>query len=129
MATKRKISIRKVLQAFVTLLVTTGCLIAILGASRMQKTKTLNQIHISIENENKYQFLNKTILRKELVDKKEIKEGKTILDSLDIHAIEKKALQNPWIASAQVYLDYSRNMFIRINQRVPAARIFYENGK
>lgn len=129
MTAKRKISVRKVLQAFVTLLVTTACLVAILGASKMQKTKTLNRIHINIENENKYQFLNKTILREELIDQKEIKEGKTTIENLDIHAIEKKALKNPWIASAQVYLDYSRNMFIKISQRVPVARIFYENGK
>lgn len=129
MSTKRKISIRKILQAIVTVIVTSGCIVAIMGASKMQQTKTLNQIQLHVKNEDKYQFLDKQALWNDLVKHNNIEEHKTKLARLDIKSIEKEACKNYWVSEAQVYVDNRRNMHIYVSQRVPVARIFFENGQ
>ena len=44
MAEKRKISIRKILQVFVTVVATTGCIIAMVSASKIEDEKTVKSI-------------------------------------------------------------------------------------
>lgn len=128
MATKRKISIRKVLQALVTLIVTSSCIVAILGASTMQKDKTLAHIDIDIKNGNRYPFIDKDSLWFNLITQRGIREQKTRLAGLDIRGIEQAALRNPWVKQAEIFVDSRRRMQINITQREPVARIFLENG-
>ncbi len=129
MTKKRKISVRKVMQALVTLVVTVGCIVAVLGASEKQQTKTLRKVNLSIRNEHKYPFLDKQALWNDLVIQKGIEEGVSPISSLDVKSVEQQAYKNPWVASAQVYVDNSREINIYITQRVPVARIFYESGQ
>jgi cell division protein FtsQ len=128
MATKRKISITKVLRAFVTLVVTTGCLVAVLGASRMQHAKKLNKIELQIGNDQ-YRFLDKQALWDSIITERGIEAGKTMVTKLNVKGIEKTAYKNQWVEDAQVYVDNKRNMHIFVTQRVPVARIFYDNGQ
>ena len=125
---KRKISVRKVLRAFVTMLVTAGCIVAVLGASRIQQSKKIHEIKLHIRNDH-YQFIDKQLLFDELIEENKIKEGVTKVSKLDIRSVEKKAYQNPWISNAQVYVNNTRDLHIYVTQRVPVARIFYENGQ
>jgi cell division protein FtsQ len=129
MAIKRKISTRKVLQALITLVVTGGCIVALVSASKIQNQKRLNTVTIDIKNEGKYRFVNKDRLWKQLVEERGIQSGKTAIDRIDIKAIEKNAYEDPWVGNAQVYLDNGRNMHITLTQRQPVARIFLENGQ
>src|SRR5688572_25331209 len=105
MAEKRKISIRKILQAFVTLVVTSGCIVAVWGASRQQQLKTVSNIELNVTNGGRYQFLDKQALWKDVVAAKGIKENKTKVTKVNIKAIEKAAYTNPWVSKAQAYVD------------------------
>lgn len=129
MANKRKISIRKVLQAMVTLVVTTACVTAILGASRMQRERIVKDIRIQIVSPSKQQFLDKQVLYKDLVTDLGIRPGKTTLAKLNVSAIEQKAYRNQWVGKAQIYLDNQSVLQMQLTPRRPAARIFYENGQ
>lgn len=129
MAKKRKISVRKLLRAFVTLVVTCSSVVLILGASRQQQTKTLNKVHLKVRNENDYLFLDKKQLWEDLVVNKGIKEGKTKLTALDIKSVERTSYQNQWISESQVYVDNKRDLHIFVTQRLPVSRVFYENGQ
>jgi cell division protein FtsQ len=129
MAAKRRISIRKILQAFVTLVVTSGCIVAVLAASQKQQVQTLNKIDLYVTNGGSYQFLDKQELFNDIVTKKGIKEHKTALSRLDVKAIETAAYKNQWVSNAQAYVDNKRNLHINVTQRVPVARIFYTNGQ
>jgi cell division protein FtsQ len=129
MAAKRRISIRKILQAFVTLVVTSGCIVAVLAASRKQQVQTLNKIDLYVTNGGSYQFLDKQELFNDIVTKKGIKEHKTALSRLDVKAVEAAAYKNQWVSKAQAYVDNKRNLHINVTQRVPVARIFYTNGQ
>jgi cell division protein FtsQ len=129
MAAKRKISIRKVLQALVTLIVTSGCIVAVLGASRLQQRHTLGQIFLHVKNEDKYLFINKQELWKDLIERKHIKAGKTRIEKLDVRSIERRSFRHPWVSDAEVYLDNRHNLHISVGQRIPVARVFMENGQ
>ena len=126
---KRKISWRKILQAFVTLVVTSGCIAAILSASYKQDTKNLNNISLYVKNESKYQLLDKDALWNDVVEKKGIKEHRSKIARIDIHSMETAALKNPWVSDAQVYVDNNRDLHINVTQRIPVARVFFENGE
>ena len=63
MAVKRKISIRKILQVFLTLVVTTCCIIAMVGASRIEENKVLKDVAIHFRNDKKYHFIQEQEIR------------------------------------------------------------------
>ncbi|HTN47576.1 MAG TPA: hypothetical protein VL098_14595 [Flavipsychrobacter sp.] len=129
MTAKRKISIRKVLQAVFTLLLTGGCVAAILSASKIQETEKLKSISLHVRNENKYQFLDKQSLLASIKRKNHLIANSTTLNQIHLKAIEQQVYEDPWVAEAQVYIDNQRNMHIYATQHVPAARIFFENGQ
>lgn len=128
MGKKRKISIRKVLRAFVTFVAATGSVLAVLSASKIQQTKTLRNITLHVRNDS-YKFLDRQALWDKVVIQQELKKGKTKLSGLDIRKVERAALSNQWVAEAQAYVDNNRDMHIYVTQRVPVARIFFDNGQ
>lgn len=129
MEKKRKISIRKVLQALVTIIVSTGCFIVVIGASNRQNDLTVSAVKLEIENIQRYPFLNKETLWKQLIDQQDIKVNKTKLSEINIGAIESKSYENLWVSQAKVYVDNKRVIHINVKQRIPAARIFFDNGQ
>lgn len=126
---KRKISIRKVLQAVVTIIVSTGCFIAVIGASYRQNDLKVTGVKLEIENINRYPFLNKELLWKQLIDQQDIKINKTKLSEINVNAIEMKSYENLWVSDAKAFVDNNRTLHIMVKQRIPAGRIFFENGQ
>jgi len=129
MAVKRKISVRKVLQALVTLIVSGGCLFAVMGASKKQDHAKLNSIKLHVRNGKQYLFLDKKALWKQLFELNGITADTTPVDRIDIGAIEREALENPWVSEAQAYIDNNKDLHLHVTQRVPLARVFFENGQ
>jgi len=123
---RRKISVRKVLRTFVTIVTTTCCIVAVLGASQIQETKSLEKITLHIRN-SQYRFLEKETLLHELTNKARIKEGQTRLAVLNVRGVEQSALDNPWVSEAEAYIDNKREMHVFVTQRIPVARLFYDN--
>lgn len=126
---KRKISVRRVLQALVTLIVTSGCLVAVLAASKKQSSEKVSEILINVNKGQKFLFIDKDGLRKELVDLKGIKEKVTPITRINIKEIEQEAYTDPWVSKAHVYLDNESKLHINVWQKVPVARVFFENGQ
>lgn len=117
------------LRAFVTLIVTGGCIVAVLGASQMQQQHTLKNIYLHVRNEEQYQFLDKKAFMDDVIRKRDIAEHTTKIKELDIQGIEQSAYKNPWVANTEVYVDNRNDMHIYVTQRVPVARVFFENGQ
>lgn len=128
MSTKRNISFRKILQAFVTLVLVGGCIAAILSASKVQEKGTLNSITVHLTNENKYLFVDKAEVEKNIRQQFSLMNHKTTLNHINLKGIEQHLYNNPWIQKAQTYLDNQRNMHVYITQYTPAARVFFDNG-
>lgn len=129
MSQKRKISIRKILQAITTMLLASGCVVLVLSASKVQDEERLRDVFLKVENENKYQFINKEDLLKSIIRKHHLVSGKTALKAIHLKAIEQQVYEDPWAASVQVYIDNQRMLHINVKQYLPAARVFFENGE
>lgn len=128
MGEKRKISVRKILQVLVTLIVTTGCVLAITSASKIQDKKVVSGIRIAIRNENDCRFIDKQDVQEMLLANRHIKLGSTPVAQIDLHKMEQIAQANPWISDAQVYIDNQQVLYVNVTQRVPALRVFETNG-
>lgn len=125
---KRKISIRKVLQLLLTLVVTSCCVIAISSASKIEGEKVLKTIAIHYNNCKKYHSVEEQEIMDLVINSKRIDIQHTPISKLDVHAMEKTIMANPWMANAQVFVDNERVLHMYVTQRIPVVRIFQENG-
>jgi cell division protein FtsQ len=127
MEKKRKISVRRILQLLVTVIVTVGAVVAISGASKIQDSKKLAGIDIRIKN-SKYGFIDKAEIKSMLLGNRHIDLNKTNFEKLDVRQMEGIIDANPWVDDAQVYVDNKHVLHIHVTQRVPVARLFEKNG-
>jgi cell division protein FtsQ len=127
MEKQRKISVRKVMRLLVTVVSTTACVIAVLGSAQIQEMKPLRDVKLHIRN-SQYRFIDSNELWRDLIMKANIVEGQTRLSILNVRAVEQNAMDNPWVAQAEAYLDNKRDLHVFVTQRIPVARLFFENS-
>ncbi len=125
---KRKISIRKVLQMLLTLVVTSCCITAIISASKIESGKVLKSVAIHYNNCKKYHSVEEQEILDLAITNRNIDIQHTPASRLDIHAMEKTIMANPWIANAQVFIDNERILHMYVTQRIPVVRVFQQNG-
>jgi cell division protein FtsQ len=126
---KRKISVRKVLQVLVTVVMSICCIVAIVSASRIegaQPLKGLPVVHIS--NDRRYQFIEQQHIMDLAVYNRNIDIVHLPVAKLDMRGMEKAIMADPWVQNAQVYIDANRIMHMYVTQRVPVARLFGRDG-
>jgi cell division protein FtsQ len=128
MATKRKISVRKILQVFLTVVVSTGCVIAIVSASRIEDGKMLSSVAVHIKNDKKYHFIEEKEIMDLAVSNRGIDVMNTPISHLDVKGMEQVICADPWVAGAQVFVDNDRVLHMYVTQRVPVVRIFGQDG-
>lgn len=128
MAEKRKISIRKIIQVLLTLIVSTCCIIAMVSASRIEDSKTIKSVSINIRNEKKYHFIEQQEIMDLAINNRSVDIEHTPVSKLDVHGIEQAILADPWVANAQVFIDNAQVLNIYVTQRIPVARLFQQNG-
>lgn len=129
MERRPKITFRKVLRLLLTLIVSVGSVVAILSASKKQDSDHIKNVYFKITNEEQYQFLDKKTIEHKLISENNIKANTTPLHSINATALEAMALKDSWVGKAQVYLDNQHNLHISLTQRIPVARVFFENGE
>ncbi len=129
MEEKRKISVRKVLQVLLTVVVSVGCLIAIVSASRIEDAKKLSGVAVHIKNDKKYHFIEEKEIMDLSVNNRDIDVMNTPISQLDVRGMEQVITSDPWVAGAQVYIDNDKVLHMYVTQRVPIARIFQQDSK
>ncbi len=129
MAVKRKISIRKILQVFVTLVVASCCIVAIMSSSRIEDSKTLKSVAIHFKNDKKYHFIEEKEILDLAINNRQIDIEHIPMSKLDIHTMEQLILADPWVANAQVFVDNERVLHMYVTQRIPVVRIFQQDSK
>jgi cell division protein FtsQ len=125
---KRKISVRKIIQTLVTLILTGACVMAITSAAQMQEQKKIKQVHIQIKNERACGFIQQEDIQVMLFDDRHIQPADLPLAALNTLQMKNIATANPWISDAQVYIDNQLHLHINITQRVPIFRVFEVTG-
>jgi cell division protein FtsQ len=128
MAIKRKISIRKILQVFLTLVVTSCCIIAMVSASKIENDKTVKSVAIHFKNDKKYHFIQEQEILDLAITNRQVDVAHTPISKLDIHTMERLIMANPWVAFAQVYIDNERVLHMYVTQRIPVVRMFQANS-
>lgn len=124
MTEKRKISARKILQFLLTLVVTAGCIVAVLSASRKEDEKYIRNIDIRIKNDNKCRFIDKDAVMDLVANDKHIDLKHIPASQLDLHGMEEAIAANPWVGRAEIYVDNLHDLHLNVTQRVPVARVF-----
>ena len=128
MAGQYKISIRKVLQVFFTLVISTCCVIAMISASAVESDKKLSSIEVHIISGKKYHFVEEKQILDEAIRNRQIDIMHIPLSQLDIKTMERVLEHDPWIAHAQLYVDNNRVLKMIVTQRMPIARLFEQDG-
>jgi cell division protein FtsQ len=128
MAEKRSISVRKIIQTLVTLVLVTACIFASISAAKIQNKKTIKSINITIKNEQICHFIDKQEVEKMLLSQRHIDLKSTTIQKIDLRKMEQILLANPWIENAQVFVDNNRILNVYVQQRIPEIRIFQQNG-
>ncbi len=124
MAAKRKISVRKILQVFVTVVVSAGCIIAMVSASRIEDSKMLSSVAVHIKNDKKYHFIEEKEIMDLAVNNRGIDVMNTPISHLDVKGMEQVIAADPWVAGVQVFVDNDRVLHMYVMQRIPVVRIF-----
>src|ERR1700761_3633154 len=104
MEEKRKISIRKILQVALTVLVSAGCIVAIVSAARIDDKQFVKGVEIHIKNDKKYHFIEQKEIMDLAINNRNVDVAHTPLAQLDIHTMEKLIEADPWVADAQVFV-------------------------
>ncbi len=129
MKMKRNISIRKILQVFLTVVVSACCMVAMVGAARIEDNKMLSSIAVHFKNDKKYHFIEENEIMDLAINSRNIDVMHTPISKLDIHSMEQVIMQDPWVAHAQVFIDNNRTLQMYVTQRIPVARVFQSDSK
>ena len=128
MKSKRKISIRKVIQTLVTLVLLTGSAFAMIGTDKLHRNKKLTDVRLRLESPAGVRFLTLEDVRNMLFTSRHIQPLSLKVDALNERAMESILAANPWVKNAQVFTGANGIMHIILTQRVPIVRIFEEDG-
>ena len=128
MSEKRKISTRKIVQTILTIVLLCACVFVVLSASKWQGEKRVMGVHIEIENEDYCQFVSKEEIQKILFEKRHIKPSSLVIGKVDLKKMEAILATNPWIETAQIFIDNKKTLHVNVTQRVPRLRVFDRIG-
>ncbi len=128
MAAQRSISVRKVLRFLLTVASVVGLVVAVSSAARRQEKQHLQALDVRITNSDAVGFVGEKDLKELLFTRRHIQPTALALGDMDVRRMESIAVSNPWIESAQVYIDHQRVLHVQATQRVPFVRIFENSG-
>lgn len=93
-----------------------------------QKGAFYEGVKVELNQNTPFLFLDKKDIEQWLVHDREIPIYQTKLKDLDLNHLEAKALSNPWIENAEVFIDQQKMLNVNIKQRIPIARVFETTG-
>jgi cell division protein FtsQ len=125
---RRRISIRKIIQTLVTLVAVSGCAVALISAGRRQAERPVRDVSLVVERPQGVDFLNKESVHDMLFTRRHIEPAGQKLSRLNEHSMEAILSANPWVDSAEVFADAQQVLHVWLRQRVPFVRIFEEDG-
>ncbi len=124
----KNLSIKNTVRAIAGTLLAVLFLVVLISAANRQHNKTISGVHINLNDENEYSFLETGDIEKMLLAQQNISLYKTSISQLDLRKMENIAQKHPWIRKAEIFVDNKNVLNINIIQREPAARIFNQDG-
>jgi cell division protein FtsQ len=101
--------------------------VVLFGAAMVKKSqRKVADVHIEITGAEKHMFIDeKDVL--DLLNRGGRMEG-TQLAAVNLRALETQVEKNPWVRNAEMFLDNTNALQVRIEERQPVARIFTMSG-
>lgn len=101
--------------------------VVLFGAAMVKKShRKVTDVHIEITGAEKHMFIDeKDVL--DLMNRGGRMEG-TQLAAVNLRALETQVEKNPWVRNAEMFLDNTNALQVRIEERQPVARIFTMSG-
>lgn len=123
---KKKRSIRKPIVVTFWLVIAAGTMVLLVAAMKAQNNKTCQGQAIRIKGKADAWFLDKRDISNLLMSQGSIK-GRPV-KSFDLRRMENQLKSNVWVKDAELFFDNSRVLQVRVEERVPVARIFTVTG-
>lgn len=128
MTEQKKYHIPRLVKLITAMVVVAGVLILSVSAIGNKEKEKVNEIQVSIQNEEGQAF----ITREKVMELLSKAAGKNIknqsVGSLDLAKIEQQLEKFDWIKNADMYIDNRNTLRISIEQEVPVARVFSTSG-
>lgn len=128
MAEQKTYRIPRLIKLITAMVLVAGVLILSVSAIGNKEKEKVNEIQVSIQNEQEQAFITKEKVL-ELLSRAAGKKVKNqSVGSLDLAMIEQKLEKFDWIRNVDMYMDNQNTLRISIEQEVPVARIFTATG-
>jgi cell division protein FtsQ len=114
---------RRIIRALGLLLVCAIIVGGFMGASFINKNSTIKNVSINLNETSAGSFISTKDVQAMLVSNRNIVTGITKVKDLDMDAMERAAMGNPWIDKANVYVGNDRVLYIDIVQKQPVVRL------
>jgi len=123
---KKKRSIRKAIIVCFWLCIAAGTMVLLVAAMKVQNNKTCKGYAISLKGKADQWFLDKKDIAALLIVQGGI-QGRAI-KNFDLRRMENQLKSNVWVKDAELFFDNSRILQVRIEERIPVARLFTVTG-
>lgn len=118
--------IRKLFFVCFWLLIAAGVMVLLVAAVNTQSNKTCKGYSIKIKGKADQWFLDKKDIAALLIVQGGVR-GRAI-KSFDLRRMENQLKNNVWVKDAELFFDNSHVLQVRIEERVPVARLFTVTG-
>src|SRR4051812_27233516 len=123
---KKKRSIRKLIIVCFWLCIAAGTMVLLVAAMKVQNNKSCKGYAISLKGKADQWFLDKKDIAALLIVQGGI-QGRPI-KNFDLLRMENQLKSNVWVKDAELFFDNSRVLQVRIEERIPVARLFTVTG-
>jgi cell division protein FtsQ len=113
---------RKIVKKVFIILLVPMIVCAFIATNQMNKNAVCKTIDIEISNADKVAFFTAEEMKTMLLQKQNITEGQTLLKDINIQNLEAIVQGNPWVKSAEVFINQSNEVKIEIEQKEPVLR-------
>ncbi|HEY0272370.1 MAG TPA: hypothetical protein VGC22_04245 [Chitinophaga sp.] len=114
--------------AFLWLVAFAGFVVLVVAATRDKRSARCKSVEVQITGTANNAFLNEKDVRNLVVGNKTTDPVGRLISEINLAALEKAVSTNPWIKTADLYIDNSDVVNIRVTLREPVARVFTTSG-
>ena len=110
-------------------LLCSAAVVTLLGASMIkQHHLSFQNIIVNMDDENEMQFIDQNTILRLLKDHQVNREKTKPVNAIDYYKLEKVIESNPFVESAEMFVDANEKIQINIKQRLPVIRIINNQG-
>lgn len=104
-------------------------IVLLTAAAKHQEQQPIQGFGLHIVNQSRMSVLEKRNLEKWILSNPQVNLKGQLKTGVDLKQMERQAMQNPWVANAEVYIDNNNQVQIDIVERKPVARVFQLDGR